>query len=95
MPTLYFCQPRATSQGVLHAVLTWEECKTVLTPDLAHYVGKQFPDVSIQVLDFALFHVAPAEAEGQWLAGYYRAETDIANLSAKIGALPKYEKCCV
>jgi hypothetical protein len=79
---------------MLRAVLTWDQCVNVLTPGVAHYLGKQFPDLSTQVAEFAVFRVAPNEAEAEWVAGYYRLETDITKLSAIIEALPKYEKCC-
>jgi hypothetical protein len=78
---------------MLRAVLTWEQCVNVLTPGVAHYMGKEFPDVSAQMAEFALFRVRPEEAEAEWAPGYYRLETDIAKLSAIIEALPQCEKC--
>jgi len=92
MPNLYFCQPHARNQGMLRAVLSMEECDRVIAPKSVTYIGEQFPapvnDAS-DSLDFAVLKVAPNETSRSWRPGYYRSNSNLADLNE---ALRKLER---
>jgi len=80
MPSLYFCQPHAQNQGMLRAIVSFDDCKYLVAKDKMTYVGQQFPKVyegSSQSADFAVLSIDDSEAQGEWLAGYYRFEADL------------------
>lgn len=92
MPNLYFCQPHAKNQGMLRAVLSVEECDRVITPKSVTYVGEQFPapiNDAPDSQDFAVLRVAPGETSRRWRLGYYRSNSDLADLNE---ALRKLER---
>jgi hypothetical protein len=87
MPNLYFCQPHAQNQGMLRAVLSLDECGRLVEPNIATYVGEEFPKVhgnSDDGRDFAVLSVAAEEAAGQWRPGYYRFDADLMELNAQL-----------
>src|SRR5215475_14376350 len=60
MPSLYFCQPHAQNQGMLRAIVSFEDCKYLVRPEKMTYVGEQFPrvcDGSTRSADFAVLGV--------------------------------------
>jgi hypothetical protein len=92
MPNLYFCQPNSHSQGVLRAVMSWEECRRVLNLKLAVYVGERFPSLSngsAGAKSFAVLGVLQGEADGGRRAGYYRLDVDLAEINEALRALEK------
>ena len=92
MPNLYFCQPHARNQGMLRAVISLDDCKQLVGPGGARYVGEQFPAVSgIQdkSKDFAVLGFSAAEAQGGWRAGYYCFEADLMELNALLLTLAR------
>jgi hypothetical protein len=85
MPNLYFCQPHAQNQGMLRAVLTLDDCKYLVAPNSAVYVGEEFPamaDKRTQSADFAVLRVTAEEAEGDWRSGFYRFDADLMEINA-------------
>lgn len=92
MPNLYFCQPHAKNQGMLRAVLSTEECDRVIGSKSVIYVGEQFPapvNDAADSQDFAVLRVAPGETSRRWRSGYYRSNSDLADLNE---ALRKLER---
>src|ERR1700731_4458451 len=72
MPNLYFCQPHAQNQGMLRAVLTLDDCKYLVAPNSAVYVGDKFPAIANKrdsAADFAVLRVSAEEADGNWRSG--------------------------
>jgi hypothetical protein len=87
MPNLYFCQPHTQNQGTLRAVISHDDCKYLVEPSLATYVGEDFPKVSDlhgQKADFAVLGFSADEATAEWRRGYYRFEADLMELNAQI-----------
>ena len=85
MPNLYFCQPHAQNQGMLRAVVTLEDCKYLVAPSSAIYVGEQFPAIANKpgsAADFAVLRVSAEEADGNWRSGFYRFDADLMEINA-------------
>jgi hypothetical protein len=92
MPNLYFCQPHAQNQGMLRAVISLADCKRLVGPSGARYVGEQFPTVGgaeDKSKDFAVLGFSPSEAQGEWQAGYYCFEADLMDLNAQLLTLAR------
>jgi hypothetical protein len=92
MPNLYFCQPHAQNQGMLRAVISLEDCKHLVSPHAAIYLGDQFPkvcDSAARSADFAVLGVSAAEADSEWRAGYYRFDADLTELNAQLMTLAR------
>jgi hypothetical protein len=92
MPNLYFCQPHAQNQGMLRAVISLADCKRLIGSGVAKYVGDQFPIVggkNGKSGDFAVLGFSPAEAQGEWQAGYYCFEADLMELNAQLLTLAR------
>jgi hypothetical protein len=87
MPNLYFCQPHAQNQGMLRAVISLDDCRHLVAPGTASYLGDQFPDFCGKPggsSDFAVLSISPDEADAEWRAGYYRFDTDLMELNAQL-----------
>jgi hypothetical protein len=87
MPNLYFCQPHAQNQGMLRAVISFEDCNQLVMSSPAIFLGDKFPNVCEpdgQARDFAVLGVSAAEANTQWPCGYYRVEADLMELNAQL-----------
>lgn len=91
MPNLYFCQPHAQNQGMLRAVISLEDCRHLVAPDSATYVGDQFPQLGDngKSADFAVLSVSQEEADAEWRPGYYRFEADLMKLNAQLLTLAR------
>jgi hypothetical protein len=92
MPNLYFCQPHAKNQGMLRAVLSVHECERVVSQYPVTYVGDQFPSTPIShsaSSDYAVLRFAPAETNAQWRPGYYRLDSDLAELNEVLRELSR------
>jgi hypothetical protein len=90
MPNLYFCQPHAQNQGMLRAVLTLDDCRHLVDPHPATYVGDRFPNISNEsapAADFAVLSVSATEADAEWRSGFYRLDTDLMELNAVLQKL--------
>src|SRR5258708_31245377 len=69
MPTLYFCQPHAKTQGMLRAFLSMNECERVVSKHPATYVGDQFPKLGSEqeaASDFAVLNIPRDETPAGW-----------------------------
>jgi hypothetical protein len=91
MPNLYFCQPHAQNQGMLRAVISPADAKRLIGSGAAKYVGETFPAVATgnKSKDFAVIGFTPAEAQGEWRAGYYCFEADLMELNAQLLTLAR------
>jgi hypothetical protein len=92
MPNLYFCQPHAQNQGMLRAVISLEDCRHLVAPNSATYLGDQFPnvcDMPGKSADFAVLGISPDEADAEWRPGYYRFEADLMELNAQLLTLAR------
>ena len=92
MPTLYFCQPHAKNQGMLRAVLSINECERVVSQRRVTYVGEQFPKLAnerVAANDFAVLNFPPGETPAGWRPGYYRLDSDLAELNESLLALSR------
>jgi hypothetical protein len=92
MPNLYFCQPHAQNQGMLRAVISLEDCKHLVSPQAAIYLGEQFPkigDGAAKSADFAVLGISAAEADSEWRAGYYRFDADLMELNTHLMTLAR------
>jgi hypothetical protein len=92
MPTLYFCQPHAKNQGMLRAVLSVNECESVVREHAATYVGDEFPKLANEggsAGDFAVLKFPPNETPVGWRSGYYRLDSDLTKLNESLLALSR------
>ena len=92
MPNLYFCQPHAKNQGMLRAVLSVNECETVVRQHPATYVGEDFPCLGkdpAAANDFAVIRFNPEEKTGAWRPGYYRVDSALNQLNESLLALSR------
>jgi hypothetical protein len=92
MPNLYFCQPHAKNQGMLRAVLSVNECETVVRQHPATYVGKDFPaldNTTETANDFAVICFHPNETTSAWRPGYYRVDSNLDKLNESLLALSR------
>ena len=92
MPNVYFWEPEIQNHGILHAVLSWDECDRVLGSTSATHLGAEFPSGSIN-LDgsptVAILYVRPEEANGVWIAGFYRIDADVTIIREAIRTLKR------
>ena len=92
MPNLYFCQPHAKNQGMLRAVLSVNECESVVREHAATYVGDEFPKLASEggsASDFAVLKFPPNETPAGWRSGYYRLDSDLTKLNESLLALSR------
>jgi len=92
MPNLYFCQPHTKNQGMLRAVLSVNECESVVRQHPATYVGESFPPVGAgqdAASDFAVISFSPDETKAPWRTGYYRVDSDLTKLNESLLALSR------
>jgi hypothetical protein len=84
MPNLYFCQPHAQNQGMLRAVVSLDDCKYLVAPSSAVYVGERFPTITERgkTADFAVLSISAEEADADWRSGFYRFDVDLMELNA-------------
>ncbi|MGB2591184.1 MAG: hypothetical protein WA853_10175 [Candidatus Acidiferrum sp.] len=84
MPNLYFCQPHAKNQGMLRAVLSDQECEEMVSKHAVTFFGENFPslgDAQSGATDFAVLKFAAEETNGKWRPGFYRLDSDLAELN--------------
>jgi hypothetical protein len=84
MPNLYFCQPHAKNQGMLRAVLSVHECEQVVSKHTATFFGEEFPsldDGGSGAGDFAVLRFGAEETDQKWRPGYYRLDSDLAEIN--------------
>jgi len=73
-------------------VISPADAKRLIGSGVARYVGEQFPTVAgagDKSKDFAVLGFAPAEAQGEWRAGYYCFEADLMELNAQLLTLAR------
>jgi hypothetical protein len=77
MPNLYYCQSTNHSLGILRAVLTWDQGRSLLNQHAVHYAGQQFPTTAQdRAADFAVLRIFDEELDEEWRAGFYRFDAD-------------------
>ena len=84
MPNLYFCQPHAKNQGMLRAVLSVNECDSVVKTHAVTFFGENFPslsDTQAGTGDFAVLKFGAEETHGNWRPGFYRLDSDLIELN--------------
>jgi hypothetical protein len=92
MPNVYFWEPEIQNHGILHAVLSWDECDRVLDCASATRLGEEFPTGSIDLdgsATVAILYVRPEEANDVWTAGFYRIDADVTKIREAIRALKR------
>ncbi len=58
MPTIYYCNGLANNDlGILRAVLSWEECRSLLKLFSVQYAGLQFPTMTQQDQGLAVLNL--------------------------------------
>jgi hypothetical protein len=70
---------------MLRAVLSLDDCKYLVAPHSAVYVGNQFPRIADKPgksADFAVLSVSTEEADAEWRSGFYRFDADLMELNA-------------
>lgn len=92
MPNLYFCQPHAKNQGMLRAVLSVNECEQVVKKHAATFFGENFPRLTGEepgASDFAVIKFAKDETSGAWRPGFYRLDSNLADLNEVLRELQR------
>jgi hypothetical protein len=87
MANIYYCQPINRGCGILRAVLSSEEGKSLLKRHSFHYTGKQFPTkAQDRVADFAILRIFDEELDEEWRAGFYCLDADIMRIEEAVQA---------
>jgi hypothetical protein len=87
MPNIYYCQPINRGSGILRAVLSSEEGRSLLKQHSFHYAGPQFPTTAQdRAADFAVLRILDEERDEEWRAGFYRLDADIMRIEEAIQA---------
>lgn len=77
---------------MLRAVLSVNECETVVSKHPATYVGENFPRLgggADSASDFAVISFSPDETTALWRPGYYRVDSDLTKLNESLLALSR------
>jgi hypothetical protein len=70
---------------MLRAVLSWEQCRSLLKQHPFRYAGQQFPTkAQDQAADFAVLRVFNEELDKKWCAGFYRCDADIIRIEEAV-----------
>lgn len=72
---------------MLRAVLSREDCKYLVDPTVATYLGSEFPKVADQSgrnIDFAVLSFDDSEADAEWQPGFYRFDANLMELNAAL-----------
>lgn len=72
---------------MLRAVISLDDCRHLVAPNSATYLGDQFPKVCENPgkgADFAVVGISAEEADAEWRPGYYRFEADLMELNAQL-----------
>ncbi len=77
---------------MLRAVLSVNECESVVSQHPATYVGDQFPKLANEqatASDFAVLNFPVNEVPAGWRPGYYRLDSDLTKLNESLLALSR------
>ncbi|MGB8473584.1 MAG: hypothetical protein WCE61_05795 [Candidatus Acidiferrum sp.] len=69
---------------MLRAVLSVTECERVVSKHPATFFGEDFPSLGAgqtSASDFAVLSFAAEETNGHWQPGFYRLDSDLAELN--------------
>jgi hypothetical protein len=78
MPNIYYCNGLAINDlGILRAVLSWEECRSLLKLFSVQYAGLQFPTMTQQDQGFAVLGLLKGELDETWRVGFYSFDADL------------------
>jgi len=85
MPNIYYCQSGKRGWGMLRAVLSLEEGKSLLKLHAPQYVGQEFPTSAPDpAADFAILRIFDEEPNQEWRAGFYRFDADLTRFEASL-----------
>ena len=78
MPNIYYCNGLANNDvGTLRAVLSWEECRSLLKLFSTQYAGLRFPTMTQQDQGFAVLNMLKGELDDTWSVGFYSFDADL------------------
>jgi hypothetical protein len=86
VPNIYYRYSINLGPGILRAVLSREEARSLLKHLSVHYVGQQFPTAVQDARDFAIIRILPEELSEEWEAGFYCFDADIMRVEDAIQA---------
>jgi hypothetical protein len=87
MPNIYYCQSTNRGLGILRAVLTWDQGRSLLSQHAIHYTGQQFPTTAQdRATDFAVLRIFDEEPDKELRAGFYRFDADIMRIEEAVQA---------
>jgi hypothetical protein len=87
MSNIYYCQPINRGCGIVRAVLSSEDGRSLLKRHSFHYTGKQFPTTAQdRVADFAVLRIFDEELDEEWRAGFYCLDADIMRIEEAVQA---------
>jgi hypothetical protein len=75
---------------MLRAVLSWEDCESVLADQLTILIGNEFPKSSTEdkgLTGAPILCVLPGEATQSWRAGFYQVHADFAEIDDRVRRL--------
>src|SRR5882762_9864442 len=86
MPNIYYCNGLANNDlGILRAVLSWEECKSLLNLFSVQYAGFQFPAMTQRDQGFAVLNLLKGELDDKWRVGFYSFDADRPSANRRMG----------
>jgi len=85
MANIYYCYSENGSSGVLRAVLSTEEGRTLLKVYSTQFAGQQFPIMGQDPgTDFAILRLFEGERSEEWRAGFYRFDDGIMRIEEAV-----------
>jgi hypothetical protein len=89
MPNIYYCQAINRGCGILRAVLSWEQGRSLLQQRSFQYTGQQFPAAGQDWAgDYAVLRIFDEEPDEEWQAGFYRFDGDLMRIEEAVRACP-------
>jgi hypothetical protein len=87
MPNIYYCNSISRSAGMLRAVLSWEDGRSLLKLYSFRYTGLEFPTMAKErTADFAVLRIFEGEPDDHWEAGFYSFDGDIMRIEEAVQA---------
>ncbi len=91
---IYYCHS-SNRQGILRAVLTSEEGRSLLNKHPAHYFGQQLPTTDQDPRhDFAVLRIFEGEVSEQCRSGFYLFDENIMQVEEEVHACDVMQSHC-
>jgi hypothetical protein len=85
MANIYYCHSENRGSGVLRAVLSSDEARSLLKGHSVQYAGQQFPAIGPEPgVDSAILRLFEGEMNEDWRVGFYRFDDGIMQIEEAV-----------